>query len=541
MFINILPRYRVVGANTDYKIKNRSGKLTTDEYIYYLKNNGINTTIPDEEYKGCNTSIYHICQIHNYRFKAQPNNILHGFPCPLCNKEKNRLNYENNYKQKLIDKNISVRLDDNYISHTDKVYHICLVCNNRWKTSPNYVLRNKFPCPECAKQITAKNKMKAQEEYKKEVYKIFGDSISIIGTYNGARHNIDMLCNICGYIWSPTASSILAKHGCPRCTNHYTISHNEFLDKIKDAINPNIELLSQYEDSKTPIKCKCKNCGYLWTTKLDRILKGNGCRKCADIKQAELRTVSIDEITNRLHKKFPQICIIGNYVNTRSKTTCKCTVCNNIWDTQLSSLLTQKYGCPRCALEIKRKESIKTHDDYISDVRKHNPYIEAVSRYQGGSQDIVAKCLICNNEWTTKAYNLLRCGCPQCTSSKGEMKVKKYLDMFNISYIHQQSYEGLVGINGGLLSYDFYLQDYNLLIEFQGEQHEHPIEYFGGDEQFDIQAEHDRRKREYARLHNIPLLEIWYYDIDNTENILTETLNNLKLESVETVIPPIAI
>lgn len=42
---------------------------------------------------------------------------------------------------------------------------------------------------------------------------------------------------------------------------------------------------------------------------------------------------------------------------------------------------------------------------------------------------------------------------------------------------------------------------------------------------FERQLEHDKRKREYAKQHNIKLLEIWYYDIDNIENILVKELN----------------
>ena len=84
------------------------------------------------------------------------------------------------------------------------------------------------------------------------------------------------------------------------------------------------------------------------------------------------------------------------------------------------------------------------------------------------------------------------------------------------------------------------MPDYNLLIEFHGKQHEKPIEFFGGEKQFEIQQEHDRRKREYAKQNNINLLEIWYYDIDNVESILMQKINeiknNLKLESVETAI-----
>ena len=75
-----------------------------------------------------------------------------------------------------------------------------------------------------------------------------------------------------------------------------------------------------------------------------------------------------------------------------------------------------------------------------------------------------------------------------------------------------------------MLSYDFYLQQYNLLIEFQGKQHEQPIEYFGGEKTFKKQQEHDKRKREYAKQNNINLLEIWYYDFDNITEILNKEL-----------------
>ena len=51
-----------------------------------------------------------------------------------------------------------------------------------------------------------------------------------------------------------------------------------------------------------------------------------------------------------------------------------------------------------------------------------------------------------------------------------------------------------------------------------------PIEYFGGEEQFKIQQEHDRRKREYAEKNGYKLLEIGYYDYDKIEEILSREL-----------------
>jgi len=139
--------------------------------------------------------------------------------------------------------------------------------------------------------------------------------------------------------------------------------------------------------------------------------------------------------------------------------------------------------------------------------------------------------------------------CPECQYSKGEKAINDYfinkdfikikqdeynklleIDKINNTYyIPQKEFDGLIGIKGGLLSYDFYLPKLNFLIEYQGEQHEHPVDFKRkgkkhAQKQFIIQKEHDRRKREYAKNNSIRLLEIWYYDFDNIEEILEEIL-----------------
>jgi transcription elongation factor Elf1 len=106
-----------------------------------------------------------------------------------------------------------------------------------------------------------------------------------------------------------------------------------------------------------------------------------------------------------------------------------------------------------------------------------------------------------------------------------EKKIIKILNKFNIEYMVQKEFEELTGIGNRNLSYDFYLKKYNLLIEAQGKQHEKPIEYFGGNKKFRNQQEHDKRKNDYAKNNNINLLEIWYYDYYNVEEIIINKLN----------------
>lgn len=81
------------------------------------------------------------------------------------------------------------------------------------------------------------------------------------------------------------------------------------------------------------------------------------------------------------------------------------------------------------------------------------------------------------------------------------------------------------------MSYDFYFPKYNLLIEYQGEQHDHPVKYSKNmtdaiaEKRFDKQKENDEKKKDYAEKNNIELLEIWYWDYNNIKDILRRTLN----------------
>ena len=125
------------------------------------------------------------------------------------------------------------------------------------------------------------------------------------------------------------------------------------------------------------------------------------------------------------------------------------------------------------------------------------------------------------HEWRTTVAHRHDRNCPECKLSKGEINIKAQFKFYNVFFIPQKTFDGLVGLKNGLLSYDFYLPQFNLLIEYQGRQHEKYIPGFHSSmQQFEKQQEHDRRKREYAKNNNIRLLEIWYWEFDKIEKII---------------------
>lgn len=113
-------------------------------------------------------------------------------------------------------------------------------------------------------------------------------------------------------------------------------------------------------------------------------------------------------------------------------------------------------------------------------------------------------------------------------TSFGEQKIKTVLDKYKIEFKEEYVFKDLIGTGGGNLRYDFYLPQYNLLIEFQGQQHKDYVPYIHGSySEFLRVKDHDRLKRLYAAKNGIDLLEIRYYNQDNIEYIIT---NHLGLE-----------
>lgn len=96
--------------------------------------------------------------------------------------------------------------------------------------------------------------------------------------------------------------------------------------------------------------------------------------------------------------------------------------------------------------------------------------------------------------------------------SKLESITKDVLDDFGLNYEVQVIFPDLKSDSGYPLSYDFVVhgEDIDTIIECQGKQHYEPIEYFGGEDQFEVQKENDAIKGRYARDNGYRLVYIPY-------------------------------
>jgi len=111
-------------------------------------------------------------------------------------------------------------------------------------------------------------------------------------------------------------------------------------------------------------------------------------------------------------------------------------------------------------------------------------------------------------------------GCSKCNKSKGENLIKEILTENNIQFEEQKKFDDLKDKRH--LSYDFYLPDYNLLIEYNGKQHYKKNSF--KKHNLLIQKHHDWLKRNYARKKGIKLLTIPFWEEYNIKEIIVNFL-----------------
>ncbi|TCJ01075.1 DUF2726 domain-containing protein [Cytobacillus praedii] len=112
--------------------------------------------------------------------------------------------------------------------------------------------------------------------------------------------------------------------------------------------------------------------------------------------------------------------------------------------------------------------------------------------------------------------------------SIGEKSIEKWLINNNIKFTPQYKFPDCKYINA--LPFDFAVFDNEnkllCLIEYDGEQHFESIEYFGGEEKLEITKIRDEIKNRYCEDNNLVLIRIPFWEKDNINNILDNTIKS---------------
>lgn len=168
--------------------------------------------------------------------------------------------------------------------------------------------------------------------------------------------------------------------------------------------------------------------------------------------------------------------------------------------------LSKRRGCHACSIEENALKRLKTTEKFISDaILIHgDKYDYSKTQYKSAHDKVTIICKKHGEFEQTANDHLSGHGCSKCQESKLESEVKNILLKNNIKFEQQKRFDWL-----GRQSLDFYLPEHNIAIECQGEQHYRPIEFFGGNDEFQKIIKRDNEKLEKCKKNNI---EILYYD-----------------------------
>lgn len=187
-------------------------------------------------------------------------------------------------------------------------------------------------------------------------------------------------------------------------------------------------------------------------------------------------------------------------------------------------------GCRYCGFEKTAKS--KMHSDQYYMELCESLGLEYVGRYVNDKHFTVIK-YICKKhkdkgiqEKIISSINK-RTKCPYCNNHNTENKILEILEKWGFNVITQKRFPDCKDKN--TLPFDFYLKDFNILIEYDGEFHYKPIRKGHETEEELIERLHatkhrDQIKTEYCKKNNIPLIRIPYWEKDDLEYFLFDNL-----------------
>jgi uncharacterized OB-fold protein len=185
--------------------------------------------------------------------------------------------------------------------------------------------------------------------------------------YINSKTKIEIICPEHGSFMK-TPHSHLCGQGCPKCSNHFTPTTEEWIEKAIKVHNNKYDYSKVvYISSDTKVKIICKIHGVFMQTP-EKHLSGNGCQKCGKVYRP-----TTDEFINEANKihnnKYYYYKV--NYINAKTKVEIICHNHGSFMQTPDSHV--RGSGCPRCSKIGFSQKAINWLESIMT---KENIYIE---------------------------------------------------------------------------------------------------------------------------------------------------------------------
>lgn len=285
---------------------------------------------------------------------------------------------------------------------------------------------------------------------------------------------------------------------------------------------------SDYVNSSSIITYYCCKHG-IKQCRWSNFIRGFCCNECGNEIISNKNRLSTGQLLENVNKKNASVLLNPeDYIDNSTSNLCfRCTKCGNLFYTSLVSFNMNSGFCQQCGLNSQIKNRQKPINEVIDIIesKNQNTLLNPQDYKNSNTNNLQIKCGSCGKIFMQSLSNYQKSNltgkCPDCNeTSYGEFLVATYLEKYNVKYKRWHKYDDCK--DKRYLPFDFYLPDYNMVIEFDGIQHYEPI---WGEDAFKMTKLHDAMKNQYCRWNNINLLRIPYWERENIENILVDTFN----------------
>lgn len=440
------------------------------------------------------------------------------------------------FKEEVDKVNPDIEILSEYKNWNTKIKCKCKTCGHEWNGTVSCLL-NGNGCKMCGhiKNWDTRGR-KTTQDIINEVAKVSPD-IEVLGEYKGSNEKILCKCKKHNTEWQIQIHTLLkGATNCEKCKlekvrENFGLNQEYVYDKIH-KINPNLKILSDFESVEIKMYFHCNLHNYDFSASPRSFLYKNSlcCPMCMCENDRwnkplydDLYRYYVEDVYGYIYKgnEFKDGKCVISFL-------CKDHINKGIQKVPFHNIKSSKCCCKYC------NGYSRTTEEFKEIVKRKLPNISIIGEYTLAGNRIECKCDICGHIWTPLAYNLITgFGCPNCNTSNSENKVGEVLKKFQLKYERQKRFEDCKDKN--TLPFDYYLSDYNVAIEYDGEQHYMNVNWTGKmsleqlNMAFSLVQKHDKIKTEYCKNNNIQLIRIPYWEKNNIEYYLFDNFVKLHI------------
>ena len=442
-------------------------------------------------YQDCKTNIMILCPIKGHgTTELKPYNHIKKFKPKGCQKCAPPIVYaKKNRTMADIIKEAKAVHGDKYEYYEDAEYknvdtEIPIHCSKPnhgdfWQTPYAHINQGQG-CRKCGSESSARAKTKSTIQFILDAKKAHGNRYIYdkkILNYTKSKNDVVITCRKHGN-FSQSPDNHLAGKGCWDCAHEKIgfdsrLSNDEFLKRAKNIHGNRYAYINKYETDETPLAILCNIHGIFYQTPACHIRSKSGCQKCAQEKINKANTyttIKFLDMARDIHgDKYiydKELQYTGIYVEIPII----CKKHGEFWQTPRSHLMGR--GCQTCGLENRIKLRTTTFEEFkLQSQEKHgDKYKYVKSTYKNYHTPMEIICSMHGIFLQTPGQHTLGRGCSLC-KNKTEAKLFEWLKSNNFRVEYQKKFDWCKGKSGYYLRFDFYLPDYNIIIELDGNQH----------------------------------------------------------------------